>query len=178
MKGRLVLVACTLLLAGFDAAADSFREVEYISGKAGFAKKVKGQLTIDEKEVSFTDQKGKTLFSIPVAEIDKAEAGTQREEGSFGRKMALGIFASKTEEYLHIESHNDAGAEAVVFKVKKKTGPGMAAKVMFWAGKAKASAAPAAATTEPPPPPPPTDPPPTDPPPTDPPPADPPPPRP
>jgi hypothetical protein len=165
MKGRLVLVACTLLLAGFAAAADSFREVEYISGKAGFAKKVKGQLTIDEKEVSFTDQKGKTLFSIPVAEIDKAEAGTQREEGSFGRKMALGIFASKTEEYLHIESHNDAGAEAVVFKVKKKTGPGMAAKVMFWAGKAKASAAPAAATTEPPPPPPPTDPPPADPPP-------------
>jgi len=108
--------------------------------KAGFAKKVKGQLTIDETAVGFTDEKGKLLFSIPMAEIDKAEAGTQREEGSFGRKMALGIFASKTEEYLQIESHDSNGAEGVVFKVKKKTGAGMAAKIAFWSGKAKAPA--------------------------------------
>ena len=121
MRSTPVLVACTLLLAGIALAADSFRNVEYISGRAGLEKKVKGQLTIDEKEMSFTDERGKHLLSIPMAEIDKAEAGAQREEGSFGRKMALGIFASKTEEYLHVESHNDAGAEAVVLKVKRNT---------------------------------------------------------
>jgi len=76
-----------------------------------------------------------------MAEIDKADAGTQREDGSFGRKLALGIFASKTEEYLQIESHDASGAEGVVFKVKKKTGAGMAAKIAFWSGKAKAPVA-------------------------------------
>jgi hypothetical protein len=111
--------------------------VEYIAGRSGFEKKVKGLLTIDEKEISFVNQKGNILFAIPVAEIDKAEASTQREEGSFGRKMALGIFASKTEEYLHVQAHNAAGAEAVVFKVKKKTGVGMATKINFWAGQAR-----------------------------------------
>ena len=149
-----------LLPCGTAIGADSFRDVEYISGKAGFEKKVKGQLTIDEKSASFSDEKGGVIFSIPMTEIDKAEAGDQREEGSFGRKMALGIFASKTEEYLHIDSHTQTGAEAVVFKVKKHTGPGMATKVMFWAGKAKAPAGPpsrrpSAAPPPPPPPPPP-----------------------
>jgi len=150
MKDMSLLVTWALALAGLASAGDSFNNIEYISGKAGFAKKAKGQLTIDEKAVAFSDQKGKLLFSIPMAEIDKAEAGTQREEGSFGRKMALGIFASKTEEYLQIDSHDANGAEGVVFKVKKKTGAGMATKIAFWSGKAKA---PAAAQQEPTPPP-------------------------
>jgi hypothetical protein len=137
MKVRILLTAVSLLLPAAALAGDTFRDVEYLAGKAGFEKKVKGLLTIDEKEVTFVDQKGKILFAIPVAEIDKAEAGSQREEGSFGRKMALGIFASKTQEYLHVESHNATGAEAVVFKVKKKTGVGMATKINFWADHAR-----------------------------------------
>lgn len=140
MKGQWLLVACAVLWAVSARAADTFEGVEYVSGKAGFEKKVKGQLTIDEKEVRFGDNKGKVLFSIPMAEIDKANAGTQHEAGSFGRKMALGIFASKTEEYLTIESHNANGAEGLVFKVKKKTGTGMATKITYRAGKGKAAA--------------------------------------
>jgi hypothetical protein len=154
MKGRRLLVGCTLLLAGSAVAAESFRDVEYISGRAGLEKKAKGQLTVDAKEVTFVNEKGQMLFSIPMATIDKAEAGAQREEGSFGRKMALGIFASHTEEYLHVDSHTDTGAEAVVFKVKKNTGIGMATKIMFWAAKTPATE-PAATTAPPPPPPPP-----------------------
>lgn len=129
-----------LLASAFALAGDSYPEVEYLSGKAGFAKKVKGQLTIDEKAVTFGDEKGRALFSIPIAEIDKSDSATQREEGSFGRKMALGVFASHTDEFLTIETHNTAGAEGLVFKVKKKTGAGMAAKINFWSGKAKAVA--------------------------------------
>jgi hypothetical protein len=143
---RRVRVGCLAVTVAFLLAApllaqDRFPEVEYISGKAGFAKKVKGVLTVDQKAVSFSDGKGATLFSIPMAEVDKAAAGTEREEGSFGRKMALGIFASKTQEYLQVESHNASGAEGVVFKVKKKAGPGMAAKINFWALLARAPAA-------------------------------------
>jgi opacity protein-like surface antigen len=141
MKRTWIVVVWAVALAAAGLAADSFPEVEYLSGKAGFAKKAKGQLTVDEKAVSFADQKGKPLFSIPMAEIDKSDSGTQREEGSFGRKMALGIFASHTDEFLTIQTHNTAGAEGLVFKVKKKTGAGMAAKINFWSGKAKAAAA-------------------------------------
>ena len=140
MRGRWLIVACAPLLASAAIAADSFKDVQYVSGKAGFNKKVWGVLTVDEKAVSFADESGKPLFSIPVVDIDKSNAGTQREEGSFGRKMALGIFASHTDEYLQIDSHTANGAEGVVFKVKKNTGAGMATKVNFWSGKAKAAA--------------------------------------
>jgi hypothetical protein len=144
------LVASALLGVGVAVAADSFKDVQYVSGKAGFAKKVSGVLTIDEHAVSFSDEHGKPLFSIPMADIDKSEAGTQREDGSFGRKMALGIFASHTDEFLQVQTHNAAGAEGVVFKVKKQTGAGMAAKINYWSGKAKA-ADPNAKPAEPPP---------------------------
>lgn len=149
MKSKQLLVAGVLALAVPAGAQDRFENVEYISGRAGMAKKVKGQLTIDEHAVSFGDSKGNRLFSIPMAEIDKVEAGAQHEEGSFGRKMALGIFASKTEEYLQLQTHNASGAEGIVFKVKKRTGAGMAAKISFWSGKAR-EATPAPALTSPP----------------------------
>jgi len=136
MKATWLFVASALALAVPAPAQDRFEGVEYISGRAGMAKKVKGQLTIDEHAVSFGDAKGKPLFSIPIGEIDKAEASDQREEGSFGRKMALGIFASKNVEYLQLQTHNAGGAEGLVFKVRKQTGAGMAAKINFWSGKA------------------------------------------
>jgi hypothetical protein len=152
MKATWLFVAGVLALAVPAAAQDRFEGVEYISGRAGMAKKVKGQLTIDEHAVSFGDSKGKPLFSIPMAEIDKAEAGAQHEEGSFGRKMALGIFAGKNVEYLQLQTHNATSAEGLVFKVKKQTGAGMAAKVNYWSGKAH-GAMPAAAPASPPQPP-------------------------
>ncbi len=149
MRGAWLMVACTPLAAAAALAADSFKDVQYLSGKAGFDKKVAGVLTIDEQAVSFSDEKGRPLFSIPTAEIDKSEASTQREEGSFGRKMALGFFASHTDEFLTIQTHNTAGAEGLVFKVKKKTGAGMAAKISFWSGKARAAAIEPAPATPP-----------------------------
>ncbi|HEY6547765.1 MAG TPA: hypothetical protein VI589_07655, partial [Vicinamibacteria bacterium] len=42
-------VAAVFLLALPVRAEDRFPEVEYISGKAGFEKKVKGVLTLDQK---------------------------------------------------------------------------------------------------------------------------------
>lgn len=146
-----VLVVGAVLLSGRAGAGDDYDGVEYVAGKAGFEKKIKGRLTIDEHGVRFDDQKGRAIFSIPAVGIDGAKAGAEREEGSFGRKMALGIFASKTQEYLQVESHDATGAEAVVFRVRKKTGAGMAAKIHFWADKARAKEAPEDAPTGPPP---------------------------
>ena len=146
MRGAWLGAALVSLLAA-GGAADSFRDVQYVSGKAGFAKKVSGMLTIDEQTVTFVDEKGKPLFSVPMVEIDKSNAGTQREEGSFGRKMALGVFASHTDEYLRIETHNASAAEGLVFKVKKNTGAGMATKINYWSGKAHAAATEAASAT-------------------------------
>jgi len=134
MKRMGWMMAAAALSAGVGWAGDTYK-VEYVSGKAGFEKKVKGHLTIDEKEVRLDDGKGRLVFTIPIDIVDKATAGTEHEGGSFGRKMALGIFASKDQEYLQIETHTSSSAEVVVFKVKKKTGPGMAAKINFWAGK-------------------------------------------
>jgi hypothetical protein len=36
MRGKWLLVACAPLLAGAAVAGDSFKDVQYVSGKAGF----------------------------------------------------------------------------------------------------------------------------------------------
>ena len=123
-------------------AADTFPDVEYISGKAGLKDKVKGSLVVDEKEIRLNDKKERTILSIPIEQVVKATQSREREEGSFGRKMALGIFASKSEEYLRIEIRTAEGAEVVIFKTKKQKSPEMAAKINFQVDKAKTPATP------------------------------------
>ena len=120
------LLVCVPALAG-----DSFEKVEYIGGKDGHEKKVKGVLHLEDDEIRFTDKKGRTVFTIPLAQVTEVEASKEREEGSFGRKMALGVFASKNQEYLYIETESPETAEVIVFKCKKKTSEGMAAKINF-----------------------------------------------
>jgi hypothetical protein len=125
------------LLASPALCGDSFPGTEYVSGKGGFQNKVKGTLLIEESEVRFMTDGGGLAFAIPMTAVVKASESKERDEGSFGRKAALGIFASKTEEFLQVESKSETGAEAVIFKCKKKTAPGMAAKINFFADKVK-----------------------------------------
>jgi hypothetical protein len=134
------LAAAAILVALPAWAADSFPDTEYVSGKAGFTQKIKGTLTVDDTMVKFQDKDGREVFSLPMASVVKASNSKEHDEGSFGRKMALGIFASKTEEFLQIDTKSDNGAEAVVFKTKKKMSPGMAAKINFYAEKHAAAA--------------------------------------
>jgi hypothetical protein len=135
---RIPALAAGAMIAALPLlAADTFPDVEYLSGKAGLEKKVKGSLVIDEKEIRFTDKKQQTVFAIPIAHVVSASQSREREEGSFGRKMALGIFASKTEEFLRVETKSPEGAEVVVFKTKKERSPGMAAKINFQRDSAK-----------------------------------------
>jgi hypothetical protein len=119
---------------------DLFPDVEYVSGKSGFNEKIKGSLVVSDSAVAFRDKKGQSVFSIPALEVVGASQSRERDEGSFGRKMALGIFASKTEEFLRVETKSASGAEVIVFKTKKERSPGMAAKINFIRDAAKPEA--------------------------------------
>jgi hypothetical protein len=129
MRTVSILTAGVILGALPLLAGESFPDIEYITGKAGVNDKVKGSLVLDEKGIRFNDKKQHAVFSIPIEQVVKATQSREREEGSFGRKMALGIFASKNAEYLRVETRTPEGAEVLVFKTKKERSPGIAAKI-------------------------------------------------
>jgi hypothetical protein len=141
MRPAAWLVAAGLLVAGVATAQESvetvvYRDTEYVSGKTGFGKKIKGQLVLQEQEVSFRDNDGNKVFGIPIKAVKEVSNSVETDPGSFGRKMALGVFASKREEFLTVKTESPEGAEAVVFKCKKKTSEGMTAKIQFLQKKA------------------------------------------
>ncbi len=151
MKAVTLGLAVGLLVAQPLSAADVFPDTEYISGKGGFTQKIKGTLFIEESQVRFANKSGQEVFAIPMAAVKQASNSKERDEGSFGRKAALGIFASKTEEFLQVDTESAEGAEAVVFKTKKKMSPGMAAKLNFYAAKLRPPAEPQASPSPAPP---------------------------
>jgi hypothetical protein len=127
----ILVAAAAILCTSPVRASEVIPDVEYVTGKAGFKDKVKGNLALDAAEVKFENGKGKVIFSIPIGQLVNASANRERSEGSFGRKMALGIFASKTEEYLQVETRSAEGAEVIIFKTHKKQAAGIAAKINF-----------------------------------------------
>ncbi len=131
-----MFLACALTLAPLSALAESFPDVEYTSGHAGLDHKVKGTLTIDDQSVSFQDKNGTAVFTLPIKTVTSASSSVNHDEGSFGRKVALGIFASKTEEFLTIHTEGPQGAEALMLKCKKHTSQGIADKIQYQAKRA------------------------------------------
>jgi hypothetical protein len=137
----LATAAAGMLCLGTAFAQDRFPEIEYTSGKSGFEKKIKGALLVDEKAVKFVTKDGTAVFELPIASVVAASQSVEKDEGSFGRKAMLGVFASKTEEFLQIETKTAESAEVVVFKTKKKQSPGIAAKINFYVEKSAAAPA-------------------------------------
>jgi hypothetical protein len=129
MRAVSILAAGVMLWALPLSAGEVFPDIEYITGKAGLDDKVKGSLVLDEKEIRFNDKNQRSVFSIPIEQVVNATQSREREEGSFGRKMALGIFASKNAEYLRVETKTPEGADVLIFKTKKEKSPGMVAKI-------------------------------------------------
>jgi hypothetical protein len=132
-----LLLSC-VLFASPAWADETFPDVEYISGKAGFAKKIKGTLTLGATDLRFTGKDATSVFTIPLAEITEASNSVEQNPGSTGAKIMLGIFASKKEEFVYITTETSAAAEALVFKVKNKTSPAIVAKLKFQLKQAKA----------------------------------------
>jgi hypothetical protein len=147
----LAVLLCALGPLAADADEVSFPDVQYLSGHAGMDKKMKGSLTLTERELTFTAKDG-PAFTIPLADIREVTNSVEENPGSTGAKLMLGVFASKKEEFLYVNTENKDGAEALVFKTKNKTSPAMVAKIKFQVKKAAAAVDSIAVPAIPPPP--------------------------
>jgi len=138
-----LLLLVSALIASTAWAEDLFPDIQYVSGRAGFGEKIKGgSLILTAEELRFADKQGKVVFSIPLAEITEVSNSIEQNPGSTGAKIMLGVFASKKEEFVYVNTETSSAAEALVFKVKNKTSPAMVAKIKFQVKNAKTSGAP------------------------------------
>ena len=136
------LLLATALIASTAWAEDLFPDIQYVSGRAGFGEKIKGgSLTLTADELRFADKQGKVIFTVPLTEITEVSNSIEQNPGSTGAKLMLGVFASKKEEFVYVNTETSSAAEALVFKVKNKTSPAIVAKIKFQLKSAKASGA-------------------------------------
>jgi hypothetical protein len=123
-------------------AQDVFPDVEYIQGRTGLSEKIKGKLIIGSAGVEFRTKNDSAVFTVPLETIKDVTNSLQTDPGSVGRKLMLGVFSSKREEFLYLNTETAERAEAIVFKChKKNTSPDMMAKIKFQLAKAKPVAA-------------------------------------
>lgn len=142
MKALIVCACVVLMSSGAPTWADEvFPDVQYISGSGVLIEKTKGTLVLTPTGVRFNSSKGDSLLEIPLAIIKTATNSVEEDPGSTGRKLMLGIFAGKKEEFIYINTETPDAAEVIVFKVKKKTSASTAAKIQFQMKKAAAATA-------------------------------------
>jgi hypothetical protein len=135
MKSFFVVLALVVGFSGVASAADTFK-VEYVSGKEGFADKIKGQLVVSEQSLTLMDGK-KVVFTIPMTAVTKASDEVQNNSGGYGRKLMFGNFANRSEGFLYVTTETESAAEAITFKVDQKEHAAILAKVEFAVKKAK-----------------------------------------
>ena len=139
MTKKSLLFALSLVIAGSSIAhaADVFK-AEYVSGKAGFENKIKGQLTIDAQSLTFRNG-DKTIFVVPMTEVTKASNAVENNTGGLGRKVMFGNLSNRSEGFVYVTTENAVAAEALVFKVDQKAPAGIVAKIEFAMKKAKSN---------------------------------------
>ncbi len=138
MKRPMLLVAASLVVPCVAPAQDVFPDVEYIQGKTGQPEKIKGQLMISPTGIAFLTREGTNVFTIPIGTVKEVTNSLQTDPGSFGRKMMLGAFASKREEFVYLTTETPEHAEVITLKChKKNTSPDIMAKIKFYMGKAQ-----------------------------------------
>lgn len=130
MRFTLRAVGVLLATAAPVVRAQSvYPDVEYIQGRDGLPDKLKGQLAIGDSAIVFTSKDGREVISVPMAQVKDVTNSFQTDPGSFGRKLALGIFASRKSEYLYLNTESPERVEVLVFKTKKNMSPEMMARV-------------------------------------------------
>ena len=134
MSARLTSVAALLLVVVAALSAETFDKVEYLSGKAG-VKKHKGQITLTATQLQFVD-KDKVLFAVPLTTVTKVTNTRNAQIGTDGFPL-LGIAFSHVEEFVYVTAETAESADVLVFRVKRKTSPGIVAKIEFAAKRAK-----------------------------------------
>ena len=110
------LAAATIAAPAQAWAQEVFEDVEYIQGRTGFPNKIKGKLVLTATELKFV-KNDSTLFTIPLETVKDVTNWLTTDPGGVGRKLLLGAFSSKREEFLYINTESPERAEAIVFKV-------------------------------------------------------------
>ena len=129
---RFTVAAVGLLLVATTSAGWAqtvYSDVEYIRGREALPDKIKGQLIINDSTIGFARKDGQEVMSIRIEDVKDVSNSFQNDPGSFGRKLALGIFASRKEEFLYLNTETPERAEVLVFKTKKNMSPEMMAKI-------------------------------------------------
>lgn len=140
MKALTVCACAVVMWSAVPAWADEvFPDVQYISGSAALVEKTKGMLVLTPTGLQFKNAKGDSLLEIPLAIIKTVTSSVEEDPGSTGRKIMLGVFAGKKEEFVYLHTETANAAEVIVFKVRKKTSAGTAAKIEFQMKKAAAA---------------------------------------
>jgi len=137
-----LLVATTVLSSTKLYAQDIVPDVEYFTGKEGFAEKKKGILVLSADGVKFAEKNGDKIFDIPMAAITQVERSTDIRDPSVGKKLLFGSLAgSRKQEFVTISTETESTAEAITFKLKQNTGAAAVAKINFYRKKAGAAVA-------------------------------------
>lgn len=110
-------------------AQEVIPDVEYMTGRGGFADRIKGQLILTDTAVVFVTKQGSNVFTVPVSTIRDVTQNVSEDPGSTGRKLLLGVFANRREEYVYIGTETAETAEGIVFKAKKNTSLGIVNKI-------------------------------------------------
>jgi hypothetical protein len=129
---RFAMPAVGLLLATTASAVQAqtvYPDVEYVQGREGMPDKVKGELAIGDSTIVFAAKDGRELISVPIDQVTEVTNSFQTDPGSFGRKLAFGIFASRKSEYLYVNTETPDRVEVLVFKTKKNMSPDMMARI-------------------------------------------------
>jgi len=114
-----LLAAATIAAPAQAWAQEVFQDVEYIQGRTGFPNKIKGKLVLTATELKFV-KNDSTLFTIPLETVKDVTNWLTTDPGGVGRKLLLGAFSSKREEFLYVNTESPERAEAIVFKCHKK----------------------------------------------------------
>ena len=113
------LAAATIAAPAQAWAQEVFQDVEYIQGRTGFPERIKGKLVLTATELKFV-KNDSTLFTIPLETVKDVTNWLTTDPGGVGRKLLLGAFSSKREEFLYVNTESPERAEAIVFKCHKK----------------------------------------------------------
>jgi len=130
MKLAIILAAFSFATSEVASTQNVYRDAEYISGKTGLDKKIKGTLVIDDSMIALQDKSNNmVVLSIPISTVKQISASIGVNGGSIGRKLLLGVFASHDEEFVTIFTESATDAEAIIFKVPHNTSAGIVAKI-------------------------------------------------
>src|SRR5580765_3223150 len=111
MKKMLLGLSLLLAVSTVVHAADTFK-AEYVSGKAGFEKKIKGELVIGDDSLTLMDGK-KVVFVIPLVTVTKASDTVENNSGGLGRKVMFGNFSNRSEGFVFVSTETADAAEAI-----------------------------------------------------------------